>query len=174
MKSDLFVMEYENYLKLVRKLKEMKSEMGVLEDEKLKTEMKNRDLLAQVDQISQERDEVKEKYERFDVNQRKVKNQELKRKKRLVRGRYREIVREYHETKTIKEIYELCRERGYTGTYNTMRVSVLDFEVEQYMKSGMNSLEVWEKLREKRPKSKITVETVEKMMKSLMERKGKK
>lgn len=174
MKSDLFVMEYEDYLKMLKKLKEMKKELGVLEDERLKLEIKNRDLIAQVGKVSKERDAIKEKYERFDVNQRKVKNNELKRKKRLVSGQYRKIVREYHETKTIKEIYEMCRERGYTGTYNTMRLGVLDFEVEQFMKAGLNSLEIWEKLREKRPKSKITVETVEKMMKSLIERKGKK
>jgi len=173
-KSDLFVMEYGDYQRLMEKLKMMKKELGVLEDEKLKLEMKNRDLLAQIDRVSKERDEIKEKYERFDVNKRKVKNKELKRKKRLVRGRFREIVREYHETKTIKEIYEMCRERGYTGTYNTMRLAVLDFEVEQCMKAGLNSLQIWEKLREKRPKSKVTVETVEKMMKSLIERKGKK
>lgn len=174
MKSDLFVMEYEDYLKMMKKLKEMKKELGVLEDERLKLEIKNRDLFAQIDKVSKERDEIKEKYERFDVNKRKVKNKELKRKKRLVRGRYREIVREYHDTKTIKEIYELCRERGYTGTYNTMRLGVLDFEIEQYMKASLNSLEIWEKLREKRPKSKVTVETIEKMMQSLIERKGKK
>lgn len=174
MKSDLFVMEYEEYLKMLRKLKEMKKELGVIEDEKLKLEMQNKGLIAQVGKVSKERDEIKDKYERFDVNKRKVKNKELKRKKRLVRGRFREIVREYHETKTIKEIYEMCRERGYTGTYNTMRLGVLDFEVEQCMKAGLNSLQIWEKLREKRPKSKITVDTVEKMMKSLIERKGKK
>ena len=174
MKSDLFVMEYGDYQRLMEKLKEMKKEMEVLDDAKLKLEMKNRDLLAQVGKVSKERDEIKEKYERFDVNKRKVKNKELKRKKRLVRGRYREIVREYHDTKTIKEIYEMCRERGYTGTYNTMRLGVLDFEVEQCMKAGLNSLQIWEKLREKRPKSKVTVETVEKMMNSLIERKGKK
>ena len=174
MKSDLFVMDYADYLRMMEKLKELKKELGVLEDEKLKLEMKNRDLLAQVGKVSKERDEIKEKYERFDINKRKVKNKELKRKKRLVRGRYREIVREYHDTKTIKEIYELCRERGYTGTYNTMRLGVLDFEVEQYMKAGLNSLQIWEKLREKRPKSKVTVETVEKIMKSLIARKGKK
>jgi len=173
-KSDLFVMEYEEYLKMLRKLKEMKKELGVIEDEKLKLEMQNKGLIAQVGKVSKERDEIKDKYERFDVNKRKVKNKELKRKKRLVRGRFREIVREYHETKTIKEIYEMCRERGYTGTYNTMRLGVLDFEVEQCMKAGLNSLQIWEKLREKRPKSKITVDTVEKMMKSLIERKGKK
>lgn len=172
-KSDLFVMEYGDYLKMMRKLKEMQKELGVIEDEKLKLEMENRSLISQLDKTKKERDAIQEKYERFDVNKRKVKNKELKRKKRLVRGRYREIVREYHETKTIKEIYEMCRERGYTGTYNTMRLGVLDFEIEQYMKAGLNSLEIWEKLREKRPKSKVTVETVEKIMKSLIERKGK-
>ena len=174
MKSDLFVMEYEDYLKMLKKLKEMKKELGVIEDEKLKLEMQNRSLIDQINKVSKERDEIKDKYERFDVNQRKVKNNEMKRKKRLVRGRFREIVREYHETKTIKEIYEMCRERGYTGTYNTMRLGVLDFEVEQFMKAGLNSLEIWEKLREKRPKSKVTVETVEKMMNSLIARKGRK
>lgn len=152
----------------------MKKELGVIEDEKLKLEMENRSLIAQINKVSKERDEIREKYERFDVNMRKIKNKELKRKKRLVRGRFREIVREYHETKNIKEIYDMCRERGYTGTYNTMRLGVLDFEVEQFMKAGLNSLQIWEKLREKRPKSKITVETVEKMMQSLFERKGKK
>lgn len=174
MKSDLFVMDYADYLRMLEKLKELKKELGVIEDEKLKLEMQNRGLIAQVGKVSKERDAIKDKYERFDVNKRKVKNKELKRKKRLVRGRYREIVREYHETKTIKEIYDMCRERGYTGTYNTMRLGVLDFEVEQYMKAGLNSLQIWEKLREKRPKSKISVETVEKMMNSLIERKGKK
>jgi len=173
-RSDLFVMEYADYLRMMEKLKEMKKELGVIEDEKLKLEMENRSLISQLDKTKKERDEIQEKYERFDVNKRKVKNKELKRKKRLVRGRFREIVREYHETKTIKEIYDMCRERGYTGTYNTMRLGVLDFEVEQFMKAGLNSLQIWEKLREKRPKSKITVETVEKMMQSLFERKGKK
>lgn len=174
MKSDLFVMEYEDYLRMMEKLKELKKELGVLDDEKLKLEMKNRDLLAQVGKVSKERDEIKEKYERFDINKRKVKNNDLKRKKRLVSGQYRKIVRENHDTKTIKEIYDMCRERGYTGTYNTMRLGVLDFEVEQCMKAGLNSLQIWEKLRDKRPKSKVTVETVEKIMKSLIERKGKK
>lgn len=174
MKSDLFVMEYGDYLKMMRKLREMKKEMEVLDDEKLKLEMENRSLISQLDKTKKERDEIQEKYERFDVNKRKVKNKELKRKKRLVRGRFREIVRENHESKTIKEIYEMCRERGYTGTYNTMRLGVLDFEVEQFMKAGLNSLQIWEKLREKRPMSKVSVETVEKMMKSLIERKGKK
>lgn len=167
-------MEYEDYLRMMEKLKELKKELGVLDDEKLKLEMKNRDLLAQVGKVSKERDEIKEKYERFDINKRKVKNNDLKRKKRLVSGQYRKIVRENHDTKTIKEIYDMCRERGYTGTYNTMRLGVLDFEVEQCMKAGLNSLQIWEKLRDKRPKSKVTVETVEKIMKSLIERKGKK
>jgi len=167
-------MEYGDYQRLLEKLKMMKKELGVIEDEKLKLEMENRSLIAQINKVSKERDEIREKYERFDVNMRKIKNKELKRKKRLVRGRFREIVREYHETKNIKEIYDMCRERGYTGTYNTMRLGVLDFEVEQFMKAGLNSLQIWEKLREKRPKSKITVETVEKMMQSLFERKGKK
>ena len=174
MKSDLFVMDYKDYLRIIQKLKALKKVVKELEDENLKLKKENRDLTTQVDRVSKERDEIQEKYERFDVNKRKLKNKELKRKKRLVRGRYREIVREYHDTKTIKEIYELCRERGYTGTYNTMRLGVLDFEVEQYMKAGLNSLQIWEKLREKRLKSKISVETVEKMMKSLIERKGKK
>jgi len=174
LKSDLFVMEYGDYQRLMEKLKEMKKEMEVMEDVKLKIKMENRSLISQLDKIKKERDEIRDKYERFDVNKRKLKNKELKRKKRLVRGRFREIVREYHETKTIKEIFEMCRERGYTGTYNTMRLGVLDFEVEQYMKAGLNSLQIWEKLREKRPKSKVTVETVEKMMNSLLERKGKK
>lgn len=174
MKSDLFVMDYKDYLRIIQKLKALKKVVKELEDENLKLKKENRDLTTQVDRVSKERDEIQEKYERFDVNKQKLKNKELKRKKRLVRGRYREIVREYHDTKTIKEIYELCRERGYTGTYNTMRLGVLDFEVEQYMKAGLNSLQIWEKLREKRLKSKISVETVEKMMNSLIERKGKK
>lgn len=173
-KSDVIVIEYDQFERLREKMKEMKKELEVLSDEKLKTELKNKELIRQVDKISKERDDLRDKYERFDVNKRKVKNNELKRKKRLVRGRFREIVRQYHETKSIKEIYEICRERGYTGTYNTMRLSVLDFEVEQFMESGMTSIEIQEALRKKRTKSKIAVETVEKIMSSLIERKGTK
>ena len=158
--------------KLRGRVKKLKAEIEVMENDALKFEMEKGKMEKTIERLGKEREEIEAKLERFTSNQQKGKVGNLVKRKRVVRGVYREIIRQNCESKSIREIHKMCVREGFTGTYHTMRLSVLDFEIEQFLKKGMTSLQMQEALKIRRPKTKLEIKTIEEMMENLKLRKG--
>lgn len=148
-------------------LKKMRAEREVLENDLIKAEMEVNKKSREVMRLQKEIEELEAKFAGFIKNQEKGKAGNLVKRKRLARGKFREIIRQNCEDKSIREIHKMCVREGFTGTYETMRLSVLDFEIEQFMNEGMSSLQIKEELKRRRPKTKVETKTIEEMMKNL-------
>lgn len=178
-KVDKILMDYKDLetlnnkmQKLKLEMKRLKAQLEVAENEELKFKMETGKLEKIIERLGKEKAELEAKLERFTRNQEKGKAGNLVKRKRIARGVYREIIRQNCESKSIREIHKMCVREGFTGTYNTMRLSVLDFEIEQFLKKGMTSLQIQEALKIRRPKTKLEIKTIEEMMENLRMRKG--
>lgn len=159
--------------KLKMEVKRLKVQIEVMENDSLNFKFEKGKMQKTIERLGKEKEELEAKLDRFTLNQQKGKAGNLVKRKRIARGIYREIIRQNCETKSIREIHKMCVREGFTGTYHTMRLSVLDFEIEQFLKKGMTSLQIQEALKIRRPKTKIEIKTIEELMENLRERKGK-
>lgn len=178
MQVDKILMDYKDLetLKIKMKslkveVKKLKAEKEFMENEELNFKMNEAKMEKAIERLGKEKAELEIKLDKFASNQTKGKAGNLVKRKRIARGKYREIIRQNCETKSIREIHKMCVREGFTGIYETMRLSVLDFEIEQFMKQEMTSLQIQKALKIRRPKTKMEVKTIEEMMENLKLRK---
>lgn len=102
--------------------------------------------------------ELRDKYSRF------AKNQNPRTGKTIVTDKYQGIIKDNAQDKTVREIYDMCKAEGFEGSVETIRVRVLEYKVMELHNKQIGVSEIVEILRDGNSKSKLTEETIQRIL----------